>query len=224
MRLALLAVTSLALGGCTLDFGGGGDDQCLPVPASATGHQDLAPLPSLVNPETLECESFSPGNCNPACGDCPPGPEIPTWAFCGTCSGVDEATCLAATGCRAVYDYNCYTGMGPCTAEVPYLGCFGTDQTGPIHGACNGLDAFECSQHDDCIALHSVDACPADTSCLEGFVECVNETTCWGPVLCDVAPPSCPPGSTPEISNGCYTGQCKPLDECEPPPPPPPPG
>jgi len=219
MRAALLAVTCLALGGCTLDLFGGGDDQCTGLDTRGN-NTDLAPLPALVNPETLTCETFDPPGCDPSCGPCDPGPDVPTWAYCGTCSGTDEANCLQATGCRAIYDYNCYTGTGPCTLEVPYLGCYGTDQTGPIHGACNGLNAFECSQHDDCIALHSQAECPADASCEAEFVECVNETTCWGPVTCDAAAPDCPPGSTPEIRNGCYTGECKPLDECEPPPPP----
>lgn len=223
MRVALLIVTGIALGllsGCTLDLFGGGDDGGCTELDTRGNNSDLAPLPALLNPETLACETFNPSGCDPACGPCDPPDDIPTWAYCGTCTGSDEATCLVATGCRAVYDYACYTGDGPCTAEVPYLGCYGTDLTGPIHGACDGLGAFECSQHDDCIALHSTANCPADTSCVAEFVQCVNETTCWGPVTCDAAPPSCPPGSTPEIRNGCYTGQCKPLSECEAPPPP----
>jgi len=33
--------------------------------------------------------------------------------------------------------------------------CVGTAPSGPVNGtACAGLDAHECSRHDDCIAVH----------------------------------------------------------------------
>jgi hypothetical protein len=220
MRGTLLGVAlAMVAGGCTLDFGGDDEPPCLDSPAAGDERDELgAPVPELLNPETLLCESFGGGGCNPACGPCdqPPAEPTPTWAYCGTCQGIDEVTCLEASGCRAVYDYACYTGDGPCTALQPYIGCYGTDQTGPIQGSCAGLDAFSCSQHDDCLALHEPQCSGDPNDCWAQFIECRDETTCWGEVTCDGLPPACPPESTPEIRNGCYTGDCIPLDECEP--------
>jgi hypothetical protein len=215
MRSLVFVVIAVATGGCSLWFNDGDDDP--PCLDTRGGADELgAPLPELLNPETLECQSFG-GGCDPACGPCAGDAEpVPTWAYCGTCNGLDETTCLDATGCRAVYDYNCFTGEGACPSLQPYTGCYGTDQTGPIQGSCVGLDAYACSQHDDCIALHTPQCSGDGTQCWQQFVECRDESTCWGVVTCDAAAPSCPPNSTPEIRNGCYTGDCIPLDECEP--------
>ena len=192
----------------------GGDDCAARAEAS-----DDAPPPHL-DPETLLCRGDDPW-CNPDCGVCPepePAPQ-PSWSWCQVdCNGVDERTCLLSTACRAIYDHGCFTGEGPCTLEAAYVGCYGTDMTGPIQGSCIGLDAFECSRHDDCFALHTQQCNTSE--CWWQFVECRDEDSCWGPVICTDAPPMCPPGSTPQIENGCYTGDCTPLDECEPMPPP----
>jgi hypothetical protein len=213
--LGLAFAIAVTAGGCTLDFGGDDNPPCDDTLAG-DGRDELgAPLPDLLNPETLQCETYWGGEpCS--CGNpCPPE-DVPSWAYCGTCTGIDEATCLEASGCRAVYDNACYTGSGECTALVPFIGCYGVDQTGPIQGSCGGLDAWECSRHDDCLALHEPQCSGNPSECYQQFVQCVDETTCWGEVTCRAAPPECPPGSTPEIRNGCYTGDCIPLDECEP--------
>jgi len=220
IRLTVVAILLTAAGGCTLDLGGG-DDQCLtPV---ATGSDALAPLPELLDPATLRCESFGGGGCNPACGPCPPAEPIPTWAYCyGECDGLDEWTCRAATACRATYDEACYTGNGACTLVDAYLGCHGTDMTGPVEGSCSGLDAFECSRHNDCIALHTPQCSGDTTDCWQQFVECLDDATCYGEVVCLRPAPACDDASIPAVKNGCYTGDCIPLGQCEPAPPPPP--
>ena len=209
------------LAGCSLTFGGddgGGDDGCLETQGGDSNGLE-APAPELLNPETLRCESWYTG-CDSRCGPCPDGDTrpAPTWAYCYSgCEGMDETQCHATTACRAVYDYACFTGDGPCTAEVPYIGCYGTDQTGPIQGVCVGLDAWTCSQHDDCIALHTPQCSGTDTSdCWQQFVECRDEATCYGEVLCDALPPNCPTGTTPGVKNGCWTGTCIPVGQCEP--------
>ena len=38
---------------------------------------------------------------------------------------------------------------------------------------------------------------------------------CYADVTCDAPEPDCPPGTAPGIANGCFTGYCIPLDDCE---------
>ena len=42
-----------------------------------------------------------------------------------------------------------------------------------------------------------------------------NPGNCYGEILCDAPSPPCPSGTTPGIENGCFTGQCIPLNACE---------
>lgn len=57
----------------------------------------------------------------------------------GTCLAVTEAGCLATDGCRAAYE------------DARFIACWGTAPSGPVHtGVCIGLDAHECSRHDNC--------------------------------------------------------------------------
>jgi len=119
-----------------------------------------------VDPSNLTCQDFGGSQCTP--GDVALVP-IPTWGRCDSpCRTLDEGTCLGASGCRAVYDWACYTGEGPCTAEVPFMGCYPVDESGPVQGSCDNLDAWACSQHDDCLALH-------DANNGLGYVTCVPE-------------------------------------------------
>ncbi|RMH41710.1 MAG: hypothetical protein D6689_10485 [Deltaproteobacteria bacterium] len=270
--LALLSLLSWSLfgAGCGFYFGDD-DDDC------NYGLDDPSPGASpdmLRNPETGQCEYFGGGYpCDDRCGPCPEpaGAEAdpiayPSWAICdGYCETLDEVSCWAADGCRAAY------------VDVPdgpaFYQCWGTDQTGPIRGGdCTGLDAYTCSLHDDCIAVHAADPCGAEADeavpepCGGGigwFEYCAPEPTgcygdgdcepgqrcnadelclpppgcgpacdavcfgycvpdrepdpgrCDGEVLCDVPTPDCPAGTTPGILDGCYTGYCIPIEDCE---------
>jgi hypothetical protein len=61
----------------------------------------------------------------------------------GACSNAVEADCLARPGCRAAY------------AGASFLMCLPTAPSGALHdGACDGLDAYECSRHDNCSAAY----------------------------------------------------------------------
>lgn len=52
----------------------------------------------------------------------------------------------------------------------------------------------------------------AVTSCVAG--RCVAGFECdWSKVICAQAPPSCPPGQTAAVTNGCF-GSCVPAGEC----------
>ena len=232
LRLAYLgvaAVLAAGAGGCNLHLGDDGDDDACGDDYDGDDVRPLegedsleAPLPELLNPETLQCETYGYGYCDPCYEDCPDIPAdpvpVPTWAYCnGACDALAEADCRLATECRATYDYGCYTGTGPCSALTPFLGCHGVDMTGPVDGGgCVGLDAQDCSRHNDCLALHSLQ-CNED-GCWQQFIECRDEVeiTCYGPVSCDALPPECRPGTVPGVSNGCWSGTCVPVEDCEP--------
>lgn len=268
----LLTSTLLALGstGCAIYFDDPDDDDCLYGGSDVPQGGLEAPAPGLRNPFTGQCEFFDGGGggggCDSACGPCEPPPPtipIPTWGFCdSSCSGLDQATCSSTPGCRGAY----------LTSGV-FSECWAVDMTGPVQGgACEGLDAWECSRHDDCVAIH-VDTCstsPAgDLACGTGeFVACGAEAAgcfvdqecqpgyrcnatevcglppgcgsgdpncdaacygycvpvedpgqCYGEVLCDALPPECPPDRIPGRRDGCWTGQCILVNECEPPTP-----
>jgi len=176
MRLAYLLVPVVLASGCTLHFSddtGDDDDTCV-----GGGGADPAPQ-DLRNPETLVCEDFGfGGGCEPGC-PCPRldvvDVPIPTWGVCGhACEALGETDCAIATECRAAYDWGCWTNDAICPLETPFLGCFPTDQQGPISGgACEGLDSWSCSMHNDCIALHTEQCSGAE--CWLQFRECVTE-------------------------------------------------
>ena len=71
------------------------------------------------------------------------------WARCNTCA-LDEARCLIAPACRAIYADDTRTA----TSERLFRGCFPVAD-GTALGACETLDAVGCSTRDDCTALHS---------------------------------------------------------------------
>lgn len=206
MRLLLLA-SPLLLSACLFVFPGDDEPPVCQV--------DEAPIAPYRNPNTLACESLGGGGggCYPSSGAAPQA--FPSWPLCGhPCDSLDEGSCIGTPGCRAAYDHACVTGQGNCTSLQPFLGCYPVDTSGPIAGSCLGLDAFECSQHDDCGALYRQERGGLS------FAECAPERgrpwgTCRGDVRCDLAPPVCPVGSTPGIANGCYTGVCIPLERCE---------
>ncbi len=134
VRAALLLIAVAALATMACDEG------------AAAGCPD--PPLRLRNPRTMLCEALHPPSIT-----CPDQPEPPTWAACGACTAIrDQASCLATPGCRAAYDTcllfddECYLGGG--------FGCFGVDRGGPVAGACETLDAADCSSRDDCAAWY----------------------------------------------------------------------
>lgn len=173
----LVIVATLGLSGCVLHFG---DD-------TACG-DDVAPPPAgglLVNPASLACERFA----EPSCGGF--DPNLPSWGSCeSTCRGLDEPTCLATAACRGAYDHDCLFGTGPCPAVTPFLGCFPVDQNQDFITGCAGLDAWNCSRHETCIATHrggpqcrdGVDqdgdgVVDESDECALTFVRCLGEAT-----------------------------------------------
>jgi hypothetical protein len=231
IRLALL-VSLVGLSGCFIVFpehGTGGDDDCLLPPTGGgtkNGSEPVAIAP-LRNPNTLTCDSFGGGGCDPSCGPCPLEDTalapIPSWGSCGSsCEGLDETTCAADSSCRVVKDAACAI-QGNCLTD--FAGCFPTDNFVDNSVDCDSaFDGETCSRNPACTAFHRVSACPfledpVPPQCSRDFAICMPEGVspghCFDPVACDAVGPACPSGSTPGIADGCFTGACIPQDLCE---------
>ncbi len=152
--LPALPALALALSSSACVIHLGDDDQPCALAGDTPAGDAAGTL--LVDPQTLACTEFGFGGTCGACGPCPePLPPIPTWAACQTaCTGLSEIACDNTAGCRTTYDDACLLGTGPCTAFVAFLGCFAIDSSGPDTGPCEGLDAFECSRHENCLATY----------------------------------------------------------------------
>ena len=128
-----------AIAGCELY---GGDDECVVYDNQAGAAIQAY---ELRDPMTGACQAF--GGCDNSCEPCASAalPE-PDWAQCnGACEGLAEQACQATARCRAIY------------AGVTFYQCWGIAPSGPVSGgSCSTLDAYGCSQHDDCMALHEV--------------------------------------------------------------------
>jgi hypothetical protein len=198
----------IAAGGCL--YPDHSQNKCV---LAAQGEQ--APAEQLVNPDTLQCQTYSPYNCDPSCGPCPgvAGAALaqPTWGSCSSaCRNLDEATCGTTAGCRIARDLADYYMNLP-----SFLGCYPVDTQATKLAACEGADAWNCSRDDSCAALYTV---PTDRG-TPMFSECVPEAqlagSCGG-ATCDIVAPACPTGTTPGVDSGCYTGACIPDQYCAP--------
>ncbi|MEO8706792.1 MAG: hypothetical protein ABI867_42590 [Kofleriaceae bacterium] len=216
--LVLAAVTLLA--GCDLYFSN--NDDCFETA------DDVA---SVRNPDTGECQAF--GGCNESCGNCSAETFVnPDWAFCGdSCELLDQETCTITAGCRVAL-----TNDFPTDGPPAFRGCWGVAPSGPIQGRqCEGLDALECSRHDDCSAVYNDHVDDANRT---EFAACINEAPapgcysdqdCGSGSHCSVSDGDCgePPGCTdqacPDVCYGrcvmdqptCASVDCLPGSHCE---------
>ena len=195
--IALLGL--VAASGCF-----GGDDECIYYDKAGA---DFAPN-ELRDPTTGTCQPFGGGGCNSSCEPCATEGDLapnPDWAQCySQCEALDETNCKLKSGCRAAY------------AGASFYQCWAVAPSGPVQGGnCTGLDAYGCSRHDDCVAIH------AAGSPIGAFQSCATEDeildpgSCVGPITCDALPPSCPTGTLPGRRNGCWTGYCIPQNQCD---------
>lgn len=139
-----LVVVLALLTGCDLYLGHNGDDVC-----NYGAADDVAEPAPLHDPYSGQCESVGGYDCPDTCGPCAydTAGALPNqdWASCySQCTGLSESTCLTTSGCQATYGGGLHQGSG-------FDGCYATAPSGPVStGTCDGLDAHECSRHDNC--------------------------------------------------------------------------
>jgi hypothetical protein len=172
------------LPGCSVFYGDDddtGDDCMSPTPGGTTAPGDGIGFPAggggLRNPTYGTCEFFG---CNggglEGVGSAPSSPraatDAPDWGVCGSpCEMLDEDSCRRADACRAIYVDSCAGSGIPCV-RVDFSKCWPTAPSGPVRGSeCVGLDAQECSRHDDCVAVHFTDTNGQPST----FLGCQNE-------------------------------------------------
>ena len=134
---------------------------------------EQAPAEQLRDPATGQCETFGGGPpCDTQCGPCPAqvgAPAQPDWGSCfGPCESLTEQQCLATASCHATYQDD--------SAAAPvFWGCWDVPPSGAIQGACAGLDAQTCSEHDDCASIYTgpVNQPPGF---VPSFERCASET------------------------------------------------
>ncbi|MEO8699088.1 MAG: hypothetical protein ABI867_03560 [Kofleriaceae bacterium] len=224
MRRLFIFALACSASGCLLYFDDHGKS-CL-----ATGDdvlEDVVAPVLLRNPESLTCDAFGGGGgCDPACGPCADGPiegltpPIPTWASCdSSCNTLDEPACGARSDCRVIKDANCAIGASTCFTD--FMGCLPVSNIGDIGIDCaTAPDGETCSHSSACTAFHVNEPCPlaTDAQCPRPFALCMpegqNPGSCFLPVTCDAATPTCAPGKTPGIAGGCFTGACIPIELC----------
>lgn len=226
MHITWLAIP-LLLSGCIIS---GGDTE----PCENTRVEEA---PSQIieyrNPESGACQDFGGGGGGggETCGNwggnndqadpIEPGGAFLDWASCESqCEGLSEQNCLTTSACRVAYAI----GL---TGDQEFYECWGTAPSGPIQGGgCEGLDAYTCSQHDDCSPVHYLmEAFGGEGGfaiSLGQFDHCIDEPgsnpdpgECVGQIACDSLAPECPLNTVPGILDGCWSGYCIPQDQCQ---------
>ncbi len=209
LRLALLSVLAMSVAGCV--FFDDDDDVCPNYAASA----DIKAY-ELRDPATGVCSGYGGSDdCADPCSPCAlnggaaeRAPD-PDWAECyASCEGLAESACLTTSGCRGAYNGS------------EFYQCWGVAPSGPVQGgSCSGLDAYGCSQHDDCVAIH---AAGTNGAPIGGFTSCASEDgtvggpgSCVGDINCITGEPACPMGTIAGRRDGCWTGYCIPHAQCD---------
>lgn len=173
------------------------------------------------------CPPCDPDSNEPCPGcDCEPVPPPPTFAYCEDdrtqgCYGLDERSCHVEPGCEARYStvYVCDGGAGPddgqgdADAGAPCDPNTGCDERRPV-------PCYEEVVFDGCYPVTTGGECQSDADCANGYCArrgycdasgCVEFGYCEYPscddgseVYCLIFPPTCAPGQTLAIRNGCY--------------------
>lgn len=163
----------------------------------------------------------------------------------GPCSGLGEQACLADSSCHAAYldagggaqFWSCWDiepdapSFEPC-AGLDAFTCSTDPQCSSTYTEdSNGNTSFltcttnagsgcDCGSGFSCVDECPAEACPVNDSgcgiCTPTCVPNNDPGQCTGSVLCNMAPPACPAGTTAGIANNCYTGYCIPNANCGP--------
>jgi hypothetical protein len=223
----VLILASISLSACSI-YWGDDDDDCY-------NEGDVA-FQGMRNPENGACENYGGGggNCGWDYANAEDGARapLPDWASCPSeCEALSESQCLAAERCRAVYTQQPCPPDAICDADSPaptaFYGCWGIAPSGPASErvACESLDAYECSRHNDCVGIYdnfngfdaleapplsfrscaaeTLQGCYGDGDCPSGW-NCTSDTEC-------LPPPGCDPSTGMACPPVCY-GRCEPPD------------
>jgi hypothetical protein len=223
LRAFLVALLLAAVAAC-----GDGDGDC----EFGTADQRAQPAPSdYRNPETGACESRATST-GPETG-CPAHDpagdaegafeEAPDWGTCGhACEAYAEDACLEAAGCRAIYRGGCAedAACGPGADGIEFAACWPTAPASTTStGDCGGLDALDCSRHDNCAAVHAdaggapggFTTCTAEVPGCDADAECPLDRHCTAIDEC-LPPPGCGEGDgCPDV---CW-GRCEAGPRCD---------
>lgn len=173
MRTWLVFIPVMLLAGCDLYFGDGDDTVC-------AGYE-VPPAQSYRDPNTGTCVPGQWGWCS-GCEPCATGVDVggadPDRGLCeSNCTGLDQSTCEATAGCYAAFnEQEGLDGYG-------FEGCWQVAPSGPVKGSCEGLDAQQCSRHDNCAIVYT----SADDF-NKRFAYCMNEPDYQGCAATDCAP------------------------------------
>ena len=220
-------IATVTLSGCDVWFLGDNCDNTIRVPPESIG---------LLDPYSALCIDSGTGGGGDTCGDFGGGGALaepapaPDLAMCvSQCTGLGEADCLAADGCRAGYAGNCLEGLDCDNTTYTFTDCWATAPSGPVRGECAGLDAYDCSRHDDCAAFHYPRTECSSADCIAGNFEacvpepiegtgCYDDQDCPADSHCDAAetcqnPPGCDPslGCPPVCYGACQPGPRTPV-------------
>lgn len=160
------------------------------------------------------------GSCVPAdtANGCEANTDCPYGSYCDIMTGqcIGSWTCSGPDQCSPGYECDdrgtCVPS--PCTSDDQCLeGCYCDEELGQCieTGTCNPDGT-----------------CPGDLECDPDRNTCEvpdeppppPPVTCNAEIICDIVKPECPAGQTPAISEGCYTGECILIEDCDVPPPP----
>ena len=161
-RAAVLVITLLA--GCDLYWSHSGDDVVCPVYG---GGAEGVPAQDYRDPTTGICNYYDNGgggctyDSNGCCQYYPSagGALAPSYSgsTCdGSCEALGESDCVNTYGCHAEYGQQyAYPDVTDSAGnQVQFLGCWDIQPLTPIEGGqCQGLDAYTCAQHDDCVSI-----------------------------------------------------------------------
>ena len=133
---------------------------------------EAVPAINLIDPTTLECHTFTTQSCDPQCGPCPAlaQPAPPSWGSCqSSCRAItNEVSCGLTAGCRVARDLAKHNA-----GLTDFIGCYPIDMNPAPSVPCGGLDAWNCSRHDDCEAFYTTNTTTQPVS--ELFQSCVPE-------------------------------------------------
>jgi hypothetical protein len=222
-------------------FGGGGggggcDDRCGPCDDAPENDAERAPLPTWGICGSA-CEGLDEQTCLATSGcraayldDCAGGDcaALATYVACwstdqtgpvqgGGCGALDAHECSRHDDCSAVHS-NAKQGAWP----VDEIGLFSycLDEAAGCYSDADCAPDERCNAAEVCMpppGCGSAESEPCDAVC---YGTCVPDDVpdigeCYGELLCEAVGPDCPDGTTPGIEDGCYTGYCIPLDDCE---------